>query len=299
MLTEEAIKPIKPYLTHYPLIVVSYHDYFAFSAFSSVIIDKLADHLLIMSDDEEAPAAITWIEAPQFGKAYHLAENKMTMKEAKNYCAALGGRLLLPQSKTENDFVRDRFKKKINLAWIDVKKDAMGKYNTTDGKAINWSNWQASDKKRENAAFLCFEAPRAGFWISYSDYDWQQMETICEKDLKGPIAGGSPKIAAAVPPKVEKDMIAIKTQLAKLEKQGNSIENNVLEAASQIHDRMDTIETDMESKFDQLVALMGDAIDGVNTIKVELNEIKEQLAAAAEKEEKKAKDAEQIMFETN
>lgn len=95
--------------------------------------------------------SFNWLEAPLFGKAYQLAKMRMTLQQAREYCESLGGRLLLPQSKEENDFICDNFKEVRFAVWLDV----YGVLRRFNGRPIFYTNWSYDSNRSGPHARLC------------------------------------------------------------------------------------------------------------------------------------------------
>lgn len=130
-----------------------------------------------MAEAASSPA-LKWIEAPQFGKAYHLAENLMTLQDGKRYCSALGGRLLLPLSKEENAFLCDSFPS-LHMAWLDISNDGSFKQKRFNGELITYSNWLIHPTYPHGIMFMAGSS--RGFWDGH-DHPDALYNVICERN---------------------------------------------------------------------------------------------------------------------
>lgn len=184
-----------------------------------------------------ADAVVNWIEAPQFGKAYHIAEEIMTIEGARIYCESLGGKVLLPESQEESNFVCGNLRQVLSV-WLDVKEGCyVGISKRFDGKLIAYDNW--GENKYGNAAVLWIDnGSFRGFWSAFLVTPLSKHHVICERYIK-----------ASSHYNDEMD---------------NTLNNNVM--LRKIDSRLNSL----EAKFEQMMTLMTEAISGVNEIKAQL-----------------------------
>lgn len=202
-------------------------------------------------------SSVAWVEAPQFGKAYHLAKNDMVFSAAKAYCESLGGSLLLAQSKEEEAFLCDTFKIG-DCIWLDLERNRDAKNKRGDARKVLYANWKRQEpKERAKNACLVLDANslNGGLWFSYAAVNYASV--ICETSLN---EGGDEKLA-------EKEAVIdanLNSKRAKLDEQSNSMEGKVTELGN----RMEAI----EAKLDRLFALMNELLRGIAVIKQQLTE---------------------------
>lgn len=221
------------------------------------LIVKLLSLFLLINEPAmaESVPAVNWLKAPSFGKAYHLANEKMPLERAKWYCASLGGRLLLTQSKEENAFIHSSFNQ-LNSIWLDLQKDASGRYKRSDGSSVAYANWSASDKRDANG----FIQIKSGLWHSY-DKPLDVASVICEQDIHQD-SQLAEKVAT-----IESRLDSMNTCIESLEAKFNRLEAKF--------DRLEAKFDRSEAKFDRMMTLMSDTAAKVNAMSLQIKEIAE------------------------